>query len=196
MTPCTGDSCMPRDLTSRDFHGLRWQEAFIMDFWFTSRHGSTTHIRHNNNNNLIIIIFNWHKYRSSTSWLNSVLQCTVSLRLSQLWLYALYSARYKCMGWNRAHSQLKLKQNMYNEKKRKIEKMKSTELRKLAREKCQIICHDEDICGLVQDCSNSSALAMESLQPHTEPSMQWLPQWLLLCKFTLSLINRYHNETL
>ena len=89
----------------------------------------------NNNNNLY-----WHKYRSSSSLLNSILQCTVSLGLSQLWLYALYSTHYKCMGWNKAHTQLKLKQNMYNEKKKKEKrKRKSTEIRKLEREKCQTI---------------------------------------------------------
>ena len=82
------------------------------------------------------------KYRSSSSWLNSILQCTVSLGLSQLWLYALYSTHYKCMGWNKAHTQLKLKPNVYNEKKKerkRKEKRKSTEIRKLEREKCQTI---------------------------------------------------------
>ena len=89
---------------------------------------------------MIIINLYWHKCGSSTSWLNSILQCTVSLGLSQLWLYALYSTHYKCMGWNNSTlTQLKLKQNMYNEKKKKKEKRKSTEMRKLEREKCQTI---------------------------------------------------------
>ena len=151
--------------------GANWHEA-------PRKLGLLTFFINNNDNDNVY----WHKSRSSTSWLNSILQCTVSLGLSQIWLCALYSTHYKCMGWNKAHTQLKLKQNMYNEKKKK-EREKNTEMRKLERENArQSDCHDEDIGGLMQDCSNSSALAMESLQPHTEPSRQWLPQWLLFCK--------------
>ena len=54
----------------------------------------------NNNNNLY-----WHKYRSSTSWLNSILQYTVSLELSQLWLYALYSRLRIINAWGETKSQ-------------------------------------------------------------------------------------------
>ena len=54
----------------------------------------------NNNNNLY-----WHNYRSSTSWLNSILQCTVSLGLSQLWLYTLYSRLRIINAWGETKSQ-------------------------------------------------------------------------------------------
>ena len=33
---------------------------------------------------------------------------------------------------------------------------------------------DDHFCGLVQDSSNSSALALELLQPCTKPSTWWL----------------------
>ena len=65
---------------------------------------ATVQSNNNNNNNNDNNNLYWHKYRSSTSWLNSILQCTASLGLSQLWLYALYSTHYKCMGVKQSHN--------------------------------------------------------------------------------------------
>ena len=39
--------------------------------------------------------------------------------------------------------------------------------------------HEEHIDGLVQDCSNSSALAMELLQSRTKPSMYLIHKFVL-----------------
>ena len=38
--------------------------------------------------------------------------------------------------------------------------------------------HYGHIDGLMQDCSNSSTLAMELLQPCAKPAIQWVVQYL------------------
>ena len=55
----------------------------------------------------------------------------------------------------------------------------------------------EDIDGLVQDCSNSSALAMESLQSCTKPSI-WFTLYLqikLRVKFSVSILYHYQYSS-